>query len=297
LASLESAAVRNGLQKLARNPDETVWDERRRWDAYGETLPLAAGTKTSDEHIGGVQCLLVEPTTGRQGGVIVYAHGGGLVSGSIATHRSFASYLAVATGRTVVLVEYRLAPDNPFTAPRDDVMAVYRRLVEDGRWHASALAMGGDSNGAGVVLAAMVALRDNGDDLPACAFSISGAFDVSLSGSSIETREGVDPILSKALLLDWRNEYFLDRIDLRDPVVSPLFADLGHLPPLLLLVGDHDVWLSDSTRLADRVGGAGGDVRLSIYPEMWHVWPMSPAIPETAQALSEIADFLAEHLS
>jgi epsilon-lactone hydrolase len=297
LASPESEVVRKGLHKLARNPNVTIWEERRQWAAHGETLPLAPGVEATEEQIGGVRCLLLGPTTVCRDGAIVYAHGGGLVSGSIATHRSFASHLAVATGRTVVLVEYRLVPDNPFTAPRDDVIAVYRRLLADGRWRSNALAMGGDSNGAGVVMAAMVALRDNGDDLPACAFSISGAFDISLSGHSVETRESVDPILSKALLLDWQKEYFRDRIDLQNPVVSPLFASLGELPPLLLLVGDHDIWLSDSTRLADQVRGANGAVFLSIYPEMWHVWPMSLEIPETAQALREISDFLADQLS
>jgi acetyl esterase/lipase len=181
--------------------------------------------------------------------------------------------------------------------PLRETIAVYRRFLDDGRWNARALAMGGDSNGAGVVLAAMVELRDSGDKLPACAFSISGAFDVSLSGHSLETLESVDPVLSKALLVDWQEQYFRGKIDLQSPVVSPLFANLGELPPLLLLVGDHDVWLSDSTRLADLVRGTKGDVRLSIYPEMWHVWPMSPGIPETVQALQEISDFLTDHIS
>lgn len=289
MPSPESLRIRQTLTKESVDPTRSLDDERRDWNAYGATLPLASGITDRTETIGGVECLWLEPKKPRPG-IILYAHGGGLVSGSILTHRAFASKLAKATGRTVLLPDYRLIPEHAFDAPRADMLSVYAALIDRGT-DPNTIALAGDSNGAGLALATAIALRDAKQPMPACLASISGAFDVSLSGETIGTKNGIDPVLSEAALLHWQR-IFRDTVALDDPAISPLFADLRDLPPTLLLAGSDEVWLSDTTRTAEKLGAAGNRVETSIYDGMWHVWPMWDDLPEATEALAHIKQHL-----
>ena len=287
--------MRQTLRKEVVDPRRSLADERRDWDDHGRSLPLAAGVNTAQEDLAGVACLWLEPAVRSDEGVILYAHGGGLVAGSIVTHRALASRLAAGTGRRVVLADYRLVPENPFTAPRDDLIGVFRALVNARGLRPAQIAFGGDSSGAAAAIAGMAWLRDRGLAQPACAFAVSGAFDVSLSGDSVGTRDAVDPVLSEAVLRDWQ-KYFLGSIRLDAPEISPLFADLAGLPPVFLLAGDHEVWLSDSIRMAAELQASGGDATVKVFDEMWHVWLNHPELPESAEAMADIRSFVDLHL-
>jgi len=289
LPSPESIAARADLQKETVNPARSLAVERAEWDAYGQTLPMATNITSKDVQIGGVRCLKLHPNSA-SAPALLYAHGGGLTTGSILTHRAFASTLAAATGCTVILPEYRLLPEHPVTAPRDDILAVCRQLLSA----KTQVILSGDSSGAALALATMIMLRDQGERLPAGLISISGAFDATLSGASHRDKDGIDPILSHVVLRHWQSQLGPD-FPLKDPAISPLFEPLHGLPPALLLVGEDEVWLDDTRRLHDRFLDAGTASSLRIFEGMWHLFPTQSDLPEAQEALHAIAQFCQTH--
>jgi acetyl esterase/lipase len=228
-------------------------------------------------------------------GVLLFLHGGGYNAGSCKTHRAMAERLARAAHVRVLQIDYRLAPEHPCPAAIDDAAQAYRWLLGQGITPQQ-IAIGGDSAGGGLVLATLIALRDGGAPLPAAAFMISPWLDMALDGESIRTRAQLDP-LSSFQGLHAAAQLYLGGRDPRDPQASPLYADLRGLPPLLIHVGDHEVLLSDATRLAERAQAAGVQVQLEIWDEMWHVWhAWADELPEAREAIAQIGAFVRQHV-
>lgn len=288
-----SQAIRSRITRETGPNPAPLAEQRQAWIDYAETLPLHPDVETHDETIGGVPCLWLTPRRPRPNATILYLHGGGLVDGAILTHREFVSRIVALTGHKALLIGYRLLPDNVFPAPLEDALAVYRALVSENRISPASVAFGGDSSGAGLAIAALMQLARRGEPMPACAFSISGTFDLTLSGESMTSRDSVDPCLSRAALESWIRHF--EGLDLADERLSPLFGDPCGLPPVLLQVGDHEVWLDDSKRLAAKIECSGGSVQLSIWEDMWHVWPLYPELPEAGEAIEEIGRFIDAH--
>ncbi|MEL6126120.1 MAG: alpha/beta hydrolase [Pseudomonadota bacterium] len=293
MPSPESIKARRALRKETVDPSVSLADERTGWDAVCTELPIAPGVRLEMVEICGVPAAQLTPAGPQDAPLIVYAHGGGLVAGSIPTHRAFASRIAAATGCQVILPAYRLLPEHPLSIPSDDLIAVTRDVVARLEDRKRRVFLGGDSSGAGLAISSMVRLKDEHDILPAGFFAISGAFDATLSGESIRTRDREDPVLSEAVLRHWQSQ--LGGFDLADPMISPLFADLSGLPPALLLVGEDEVWLDDSVRLHAKLTAANIPSDLRIFDGMWHVWPMTEGLPESEEALSLIAEFIQRH--
>lgn len=290
MISPEAKRIRSQLVKDTGDPGTSLHEERGAWLASAEAVTLPSEVTIETRELGGVPCLFIShPTTTDK--VILYVHGGGYVAGSPLTHAEFAARLCLATNALVVLPDYRLLPEHPFPAPVTDVLIVYRELTNADGHKPQNVTLGGDSSGASLVLSALVDLRDAGSPLPACAFSISGAFDATLSGQSMQAN--LDPTLSIEALKLWQSRLGSD-LALDDPMISPLFANLSALPPVLLLAGGHDLWFDDTIRLADKIARANGTVDLRVWDEMWHVWPMVPAMPEAEAALATIRDFLVD---
>lgn len=290
MTSSVSQKIRARLIRSSVQPQLSLDEERRQWEDAVCDEVIVEGCSEKPEMIAGTRCLWLMPDNPQPDDILLYAHGGGLVTGAIETHRVFCSQIAVALNRTVLMVGYRRLPEHHTSAPRDDFLAVYSHLIaKDAK--SDRIAFAGDSSGATVILSALHRLHETGTALPYAAVSLSGAFDTSLSGESFQSRADVDPVLSPESLIDWQ-KHFIGRIDLTDPVISPLFAEFHCLPPVLLLAGDHELWLSDSVRLAERLKAKGINASLSVYPDMWHVWPMWPELPETAEAFLEIDRFL-----
>jgi monoterpene epsilon-lactone hydrolase len=291
----EAAAARTGIEPEIVEPDRSVADERQAWHDAVVDLPLADGTTESVATYAGVPCRWVQVTTDDDAGrppVIVYVHGGGFLSGSSVTHRSFASRLALRTGCSVLLVDYRLLPEHSFPAPIDDVVTVVTELVESVGIGVRRIVLAGDSSGAAISIGAAAALRDAGGPVVSCIISLSGAFDATLSGASIDS--GRDPQLSREVLEHWQQTVrAVTALD--DPMVSPVFADLGGLPPVLLLAGGDEVWLDDSREIARLIAEAGGHCALHVFDDMWHVWPMWGDFPEALDALDRVATFITIH--
>lgn len=224
--------------------------------------------------------------------VVLYLHGGGYVAGSIASHKNLTGHLAKAVGCRVFVADYRLAPENPFPAAVDDAVAAYRGLVNDEGIDPARIAVSGDSAGGGLTVATLLALRDEGDPLPSAAVPISAWIDLDGTGDSMKTRAEADPMVTPGSLSIIGGMYVGDG-DRKDPLASPIHADMTGLPPMLIQVGDAEVLLDDSVRLAAMIEAAGGEATLKVWPEMVHVWHAAAGfVPESDEAIKELADFV-----
>jgi len=223
--------------------------------------------------------------------VICYLHGGGYVLGSINTHRELASRLSRAASARVLILDYRLAPENLFPAAVDDSRAAYRWLLSVGVDPAR-LVIAGESAGGGLTVATLVALRYAGEPLPAAGICLSPWVDLECLGESIVTKAEIDPVVNKDHILMLSKAY-LEDTDPCTPLASPLYADLTGLPPLLIQVGTAECLFDDAMRLADRARAAGVDVTLEPWDDMIHMWHMFAAIlPEGRQAIDRIGEFI-----
>jgi acetyl esterase/lipase len=228
---------------------------------------------------------------------VLYLHGGGYCIGSIASHRDLGARLALASGTAVCLLDYRLAPEHPFPGAVDDAAAAYRELVARDI-APSGLALAGDSAGGGLVFATLLALRAAGDPLPAAAVGLSPWVDLTQTSDSYDRLAAVDPMISRASLQVLADAYLADA-DPTTPLASPLYGDLGGLPPLLIEVGENESLLDEAVALAERARAAGVDVTLRTWTDMIHVFQAFPPdlVPEAAESITGVAAFLAGHLS
>ena len=252
-----------------------------------------AGVTCTPVDAGGVSAEWSVADGADQDKVILYVHGGGYVMGSAGSHRDMTGRLSQASGGRVLSLNYRLAPEHPFPAPVDDSVAAYRWLLGQGM-QASNIAIAGDSAGGGLALAALIAIRDAGEPLPAAGIGISPWVDMEGTGESMTTRAAVDPVVQKEGLLGMAKLY-LGGADPKDPLAAPLHANLAGLPPLLIQVGDAETLLDDATRITERARKADVNVTLKIWDEMPHVWHLfAPILPEGQQAIEEIGAFFKE---
>lgn len=223
--------------------------------------------------------------------VILYLHGGAFFLPYDKPHLDLVARLGRSARMSALLVDYRLAPEHPYPAALDDVITSYQWLLERGHSPTN-LTIAGDSSGGTLTLAALLWLRDAGVSLPAAAVCLSPWTDLSGSGDSMQSNARADFINSVTHLKVTANLYAGDH-DLRAPLISPLYADLAGLPPLLIQVGTKEVLLDDSTRLAERARSAGVDVTLETWTGMFHVFQLCAGlVPEARKAIDHIAAFL-----
>lgn len=252
-------------------------------------LPLPAGATRSDFEKDGIGLCHIGTADARNDRGVLYLHGGGYVLGSLDTHAELMGRIAASCRAPVLGVDYRLAPESPYPAAVEDAVASYERLVEQGIKPES-IVVAGDSAGGGLALALMLALKKAGKPLPAGAMLLSPWSDLTATGESIKTRAEVDPMISPALLQPMADTY-IGKGDAADPLISPLFGDLAGLPPLLIQVGDYEILLDDSTRLARAAEAAGVNVELEIFAGGFHVFQNQPQLPESAEALRSMGKF------
>jgi monoterpene epsilon-lactone hydrolase len=262
---------------------------RANQDATGRALPNQVVGGMVDA--AGVPAEMQTPAGATDENLIVYFHGGGYVGGSIASHRNLTGHLALHSGCRVLSVEYRLAPEHPHPAPVEDAVTSYNWAVDQG-YAPGKIALAGDSAGGGLTAACLLALRDRQIELPAAAMMISPWLDMGFTGESMVTNEEHDSSIS-AISMPRIRELFLGDVSADDPLASPLEADLGGLPPLLIQVGDEEVLLSDSERFAEKANAAGVDIELRVWPEMFHVWHACVGLfQEATDAIEEMVEFV-----
>ena len=258
--------------------------------------PLAKGVKGTLINASGVTAEMQIPEGAASDAVILYFHGGGYVGGSIASHRNLTGNLALASKCQLLSVEYRLAPENPHPAAVEDAINSYKWLLSEG-YDPKKIAISGDSAGGGLAIAAQLKIRDEGLPLPVASAPISPWIDMGLSGDTMSSRQSRDPLIRLDLIREFKSQFLGPNNNSNDPYASPLQADLSGLPPMLIHVGDDEMLLSDSERLAEKASAAGVSVTLEVWPEMIHVWHTFVGLfPEAQDGINRIAEFFSLHL-
>jgi acetyl esterase/lipase len=223
--------------------------------------------------------------------VILYLHGGGWVIGSPLSHRGLNAIIAKATGIKILSIDYRLAPEHPFPAPLEDCVNAYKWLLSNG-FKSDHIIIAGDSAGGNLTLSTLLKLRDQGIDLPAGAICLSPATDFTLADDSYFENAETDPILADIGVFWWMVVYLAGE-DPRNPYISPLFADLKGLPPILVQASTCEMLYSDATRFVEKAKKAGTNAILQSWDDMTHVFQglSDELIPEAKDSINKIADF------
>jgi epsilon-lactone hydrolase len=295
-----STEQRENLEAILRQstfPGDADVDEQRR--ALRELLsaqPLPAEVTVTAAELGGVPTaeITVEGIEPRH--VVLYFHGGVYVMGEAFLTADLASQVGRRTDAKVISVDYRLAPEHPYPAAVDDAFAAYEALLDSGI-APSDIVLAGESAGGGLAVATLVNARDHELPLPAAAFVMSPYADLTLAGTTMETKREVDPLMSREALQPRVTDYTAGQ-DAALGLISPIFADLSGLPPLIIQAGTHEVLLDDAVRLARQAATADVEVTLDVTPQVPHVFQAYyPMLEEAAAALDRAGHFLSAHLA
>jgi epsilon-lactone hydrolase len=284
----EILALRDIIAKRVRSDD--IAQRRRDFDARGKQYKLPADVIVEPVIANGVKSEWTSTPDAASSKAILFLHGGGYVIGSLDSHRHLAAEAGRAARARTLALDYRLAPEHPFPAAVEDAVSGYRFLLADGV-QPGGITIAGDSAGGGLVVAAMLALRDSGLPQPACGWAISPWVDMEAIGASMTSRSAVDPTVQQAGLLDMARHY-LNGADAHSPLAAPIYGDLRGLAPLLIQVGAAETLLDDSIRLAQVAGAADVAVDLQIWPEMIHVWHLyHPELSAGRRAIAAGGEF------
>lgn len=279
-SSTLSAVLPLQLQRRVIDPPRPVTEPMRKVDM----TPLDAG---------GVSAEWFSQPGHDPSRVVLYFHGGGYATGSINSHRDFLARLCIASDTRVLAADYRLAPEHPFPAQLEDSRRVYRWLLETQGIRPEHIVIGGESAGAGLTLSTLVSLRDEGLPLPAGAVLISGWFDLNSRSTSMQFNSHYDFVTRLGMRAMAKR--FAPVAQHRNPLASPVHADLHDLPPLLIQVGAAETLLDDSLRVAEAARAAGVEVDLEVWPDMIHAWHvLAPILAEGREAIVRIGEFVSK---
>ncbi|MGI5125740.1 alpha/beta hydrolase [Pseudonocardia sp. CA-107938] len=284
------------LRGAATLSGSSVGETRADFATMMSQMPVPGGVRVEDTALGGRPALRVSPDAPTGSGTLLYLHGGSHVFGSPGTALGLTAGLVVRTGIPGISLDYRLAPEHPFPADVQDVVAAYRELLERG--HApESVAFVGDSAGGGLTIAGALAARDAGLPVPAAIVAFSSGVDATRSSETLVTKADADPLLDRAALDHWSALYVGDH-DRRDPLLSPaVTADLTGLPLVLVQVGTNEILLDDARRFALRASDAEVDVVLDVTANVPHVFQsFSHVLDEAGEALDRAALFLRQRV-
>jgi acetyl esterase/lipase len=260
--------------------------------------PIAETTTVEWTELGGVRCAWVDTPESRESPrVLQLCHGGAYIAACGDGYLFYAEMLSRACAARLLLVDYRLAPEHRHPAALDDCAAAYRGLLASGL-SPECVGLIGDSCGGGLVITTLLLLREQGAPMPACGVTLGGWFDLEAGGDSALHPVGHDPFANAAFTRARGRDYVGEAGDLRDPLVSPIHADLSGLPPLFLQVGQVDLTRDDALRLASRGGRDGVDVTLEIHPGMIHGFQglANADIPEAVESIRRVAAYVQARL-
>jgi acetyl esterase/lipase len=284
------------LRQGGFDPGADVQTLRAAFSEVMAQVPVAPDIQQSPVEIGGVAGVEVTIQGNEAETLVLYLHGGVYVIGSASASVPLVGDLVRRTGGKAITLEYRLAPEHPYPAAVEDAQAAYEGLLGQG-FDPGQIALAGESAGAGLVVATLLALRDAGTPLPACGYLMSPYVDLTLSGETLGEKREVDPLLTPDALRARVPDY-VGGADASDPRISPIFANLGELPPLLIQVGSHEILLSDALRLAGRAAISDVPVTLDVTPGVPHVFQAyAGLLDEAGAALDRASDFLNTQLA
>jgi len=295
-----STEQRENLEAILRQNafpfDRDVSDQRRLLRELASTQPLPADVTVTAAALGGVPTAEITVDGIEPRHVVLYFHGGVYVIGDAFQAAGLASQVGRRTRAKVISVDYRLAPEHPYPAAVDDALAAYEALLEGGTAPAD-IVLAGESAGGGLAVAALVNARDHGLPLPAAAFAMSPYADLTLSGATMDTKRAADPLFTPEAFPPRVADYTVGR-DAAVGLISPIFADLSGLPPLIIQAGSHELLLDDAVRLARQAAVADVPVTLDITAGVPHVFQAYyPILDEAAAALDRAGQLLSAHLA
>ena len=295
-----STEQRENLEAILRQSafpvGSSVDEQRRLLREAVSAQPLPADVTVTAAALDGVPTAEITVDEIEPRHVVLYFHGGVYVIGDAFIAADLASQVGRRTQAKVISVDYRLAPEHPYPAAVDDALAAYEALLRNGI-APSDIAFAGESAGGGLAIATLVNARDHGLPLPAAAFVMSPYVDLTLAGASIETKRDVDPLFTRELFQDRVGDYTAGQ-DAALGLISPIFADLSGLPPLIIQAGTHELLLDDAVRLAQQAATADVEVTLDITPGVPHVFQAYyPILDEAAAALDRAGQFLSGQLA
>jgi len=283
------------LRQSAFPADSDVSEQRRLLQELTSAQPLPADVTVTAAALGGVPTAEITVDGIESRHVVLYFHAGVYVMGDAFQTAGLASQVGRRTRAKVISVDYRLAPEHPYPAAVDDALAAYEALLRGTA--PSDIAFAGESAGGGLAIATLVNARDHGLPLPAAAFVMSPYADLTLAGATMETKREADPLLSPQALHVRVTDYTAGQ-DAALGLISPIFAELSGLPPLIIQAGTHEVLLDDAIRLARQAATADVQVTLDITPHVPHVFQAYyPILDEAATALDRAGQLLSAHLA
>jgi epsilon-lactone hydrolase len=298
--STVSAEQRENLDTILRQSAfpavSDLNEQRRQLRELLSAQPLPADVTVTAAALGGVPTAEITVDGIEPRHIVLYFHGGVYVMGDAFLAADLASQVGRRTRAKVISVDYRLAPEHPYPAAVDDALAAYEALLHNGT-APSDIAFAGESAGGGLAIATLVNARDHGLPLPAAAFVMSPYADLTLAGATMETKREADPLLSAQALYARVTDYTSGQ-DAALGLISPIFAELSGLPPLIIQAGTHEVLLDDALRLARAAALADVEVTLDVTPGAPHVFQAYyPMLDEAAAALDRAGQFLSAHLT
>jgi monoterpene epsilon-lactone hydrolase len=297
MPTLQHRLIRSTLASLVRplrGAPVNINTLRRLMNMGSMVFYLPRDVETEPVQVGHVPAEWIIPRKADHNKVLLYFHGGGYAVGGTQTHRALVAEIAKQTGYCALLPEYRLAPEDPFPAAVQDAVLCYKWLLETGH-AAEDIIIAGDSAGGGLSMACMLDARDKGLPMPGASVLISPWVDLTISQASVYENIDKSPILYLREMHAWAKNYAGD-FPTDHPLVSPLYADLEGLPPILIQVSDTEVLVDEDTLLAKRAEEAGVDVELRIWSGLIHVWHIYwRYLPHARDAIKEIATFIGKH--
>src|SRR4249920_2707545 len=295
--STEQQETLDAILRQSAFPVGSDVDEQRRLLREAiSAQPLPVDVTVTAGALGGVPTAEITVDGIEPRHVVLYFHGGVYAIGDAFLAADLASQVGRRTRAKVISVGYRLAPEHPYPAAVDDALAAYQALLRGGT-APSDIAFAGESAGGGLAVATLVNARDHRLPLPAAAFVMSPYADLTLAGASMETKGELDPLLSREALRPRVADYTAGQ-DAALGLISPIFADLSGLPPLIIQAGTHEVLLDDAVRLAQQAATADVELTLDITPGVPHVFQAyHPILDEAAAALDRAGQFLSAHLA
>jgi acetyl esterase/lipase len=265
--------------------------QRASMERLSKSYTLPRNIDIQPTFIGDMYSEWIRPADVRHDRAILYLHGGGYTMGSCNTHRSLAAWISAASQVSTFLIDYRLAPENPYPAALDDTINAFHYLIDQGI-EPSKIIIAGDSAGGGLAIAATLSLRDKKEKLPGGIICISPWADLTMSGETMVTCSETDPFITRETSILHANRY-VGKHDPKSPLISPIFADLSGFPPMIIQVGEYEVLRSDAVRLSENASRTGVDVSLEIWDGMWHVWHMLVGrMPESRRAIDKLGAFV-----
>ncbi len=295
MASAESGFLKalylDWSDRMVANPNMTIPDLRALFDEWEKPTFEPEDVTYKTDTVGGVKGIWAYPIGCDKTKVMVYTHGGGFAVGSASSHRKLAGHVAKALGVSVLVLDYRLAPEHPFPAQIEDAVSVYKALLADGI-AAKNIGTIGDSAGGNLAISSVLKFRELGLDLPGCVIAFSPWLDMELAGGTLKSNEATDGLVSTAVLEGMRGMFLGENGSPTDPLANPLKSDFAGFPSLYVNAGSVETLLDDARRVTDQAKAAGVDVTLSVAEGMQHVFPfLAGRAPEADAEIAKIASW------